>query len=258
MINQNHQPPVSIIISYFKKKIFFEETIASIINQTYQNFEVIVIYDDSDRSELDWIKKILKKVRRHKIIVNKKNIGAGPSRNKGINSAKNKFIAFCDADDLWHKNKLKKQISFMLRKKINFCHTSYKVINYQGKIVGNFRIKKVLNYKGLLKSCDIATSSVIIHKEILKKDLLFSNFKTKEDYCLWLKIIKKQKKLYGMSNILLFWRSSKNSLSDSLAQKLYDAFKVYHISENYNVFIAIYFVVRLSLFALIKKFDMYR
>ena len=146
----------------------------------------------------------------------------------------------------------------MLRKKINFCHTSYKVINYQGKIVGNFRIKKVLNYKGLLKSCDIATSSVIIHKEILKKDLLFSNFKTKEDYCLWLKIIKKQKKLYGMSNILLFWRSSKNSLSDSLAQKLYDAFKVYHISENYNVFIAIYFVVRLSLFALIKKFDMYR
>tara|TARA_B110000971_G_C19967570_1_gene481013 strand:+ start:655 stop:1095 length:441 start_codon:yes stop_codon:yes gene_type:complete len=146
----------------------------------------------------------------------------------------------------------------MLRKKINFCHTSYKVINYQGKIVGNFRIKKILNYKGLLKSCDIATSSVIIHKEILKKDFLFSNFKTKEDYCLWLKIIKKQKKLYGINNTLLFWRSSKNSLSDSLAQKLYDAFKVYHISENYNVFIAIYFVVRLSLFALIKKFDMYR
>ena len=258
MINQNHQPPVSIIISYFKKKKFFEKTIDSIINQTYQNFEVIVIYDDSDRSELDWIKKILKKVRRHKIIVNKKNIGAGPSRNKGINSAKNKFIAFCDADDLWHKNKLKTQISFMLRKKINFCHTSYKVINYQGKIVGNFRIKKILNYKGLLKSCDIATSSVIIHKEILKKDFLFSNFKTKEDYCLWLKIIKKQKKLYGINNTLLFWRSSKNSLSDSLAQKLYDAFKVYHISENYNVFIAIYFVVRLSLFALIKKFDMYR
>ena len=146
----------------------------------------------------------------------------------------------------------------MLRKKINFCHTSYKVINYHGKIVGNFRIKKILNYKELLKSCDIATSSVIIHKEILKKNLLFSNFKTKEDYCLWLKIIKKQKKLYGISNTLLFWRSSKNSLSDSLVQKLYDAFKVYHISENYNVFIAIYFVVRLSLFALIKKFDMYR
>ena len=113
-----HKPQVSIIISYFKKKKFFKKTINSIINQTYKSFEVIVIYDDTDKSELSFVKKTLNKLPRYKIIINKKNIGAGLSRNKGIHFAKGKFISFCDADDLWHKNKLKVQISFMLKKKI--------------------------------------------------------------------------------------------------------------------------------------------
>tara|TARA_B110000027_G_scaffold121506_1_gene135751 strand:+ start:1379 stop:2155 length:777 start_codon:yes stop_codon:yes gene_type:complete len=252
------KPQVSIIICYFKKKKFFKKTINSIINQTYRSFEVIVIYDDTDKSELNFVKKTLNKLPRYKIVINKKNIGAGLSRNKGIHFAKGKFISFCDADDLWHKNKLKVQISFMLKKKLNFSHTSYTIINNYGKTIGYFKIKNKLNYSELLKSCDIATSSVVINKKIFKQKFLFSNFKTKEDYCLWLKIIKKYKELYGINDNLLFWRSSKNSLSDSLFQKLLDGFKVYYINENYNAIISTYFVIRLSLFALIKKFAMYR
>ena len=71
-------------------------------------------------------------------------------------------------------------------------------------------------------------------------------------------LFKKYKELYGINDNLLFWRSSKNSLSDSLFQKLLDGFKVYYINENYNAIISTYFVIRLSLFALIKKIDMYR
>ena len=251
-------PEVSIIIPYYKKKFFLKETINSILNQTYSNFEVIVIYDDEDNYELSFIKKILKRLPQYKIIVNKKNIGAGLSRNKGILSANGKYIAFCDADDLWHKKKLELQISHMKQKKINFCHTSYRIINNLGKTLGYFKIEKKLNYNSLLKSCDIATSSVVINKNILNKNFFFSNFTTKEDYCLWLKIAKKEEKLYGINNNLLFWRSLNNSLSDSFFQKLFDAFKVYRISEKYSIIISIYFVIRLSLFALIKKLDMYR
>ena len=249
---------VSIIIAYYKKKIFFEETIKSILNQTYHSFEVIVIYDDADKAELTFVKKTLSKFPNYKIIINKKNIGAGLSRNKGIRFAKGKYLAFCDADDLWHKEKLEKQINFMKKKKINFSHTSYKIISHYGKILGFFKIKRKLNYQDLLKSCDIATSSVMINKGLIKKDFFFSNFKTKEDYSLWLKIVKKEKELYGVNNNLLFWRSIKNSLSDSFFQKLFDAFKVYRFSEKYNTLISIFFVIRLSLFALIKKLYMYR
>jgi hypothetical protein len=145
----------------------------------------------------------------------------------------------------------------MLKKAINFSHTSYKAINSFGKTLGFFKIKKKLNYQDLLKSCDIATSSVLINKDILKKKFLFSNFNTKEDYSLWLKIFKKEKELYGININLLFWRSVKNSLSDSFFQKLFDAYKVYKFSEKYNYITSIYFVIRLSLFALIKKIYMY-
>ena len=251
-------PQTSIIIAYYKKKQFFEETINSILNQTYSNFEVILVYDDVDKGELNFVIKILSRLPRYKIIINKKNIGAGLSRNKAIHFAKGQYVAFCDADDLWHKKKLEVQISFMMKKKINFCHTSYKIINNFGNTLGYFKIAKKLNYKDLLKSCDIATSSVVINKNILKKGIFFSNFTTKEDYALWLKIAKKENKLYGIKNDLLFWRSLHNSLSDSFFQKLFDAYKVYRFSEKYNTITSIYFVIRLSLFALIKKIDMYR
>jgi teichuronic acid biosynthesis glycosyltransferase TuaG len=249
---------VSIVIAYFKKKLFFEETINSILKQTYTDFEVIVIYDDVDKHELNFIKKILKRLPRYKIIINKKNIGAGLSRNKGIYFAKGQYIAFCDADDLWHKKKLELQITFMKHKKINFSHTSYKIINNFGKNLGYFKIANKLNYQDLLKSCDIATSSVVINKNILKKNIFFSNFTTKEDYALWLKIVKREGELYGINKKLLFWRSVKNSLSDSFFQKLFDAFRIYRFSEKYSIITSIYFVIRLSLFALIKKLDMYR
>ena len=252
------KPKVSIIICYYKKKFFFKKTITSILKQTYKNYELIVIYDDNNKTELKFVKKILEKIPKFKIIINEKNIGAGLSRNKGIKYAKGKYIAFCDADDLWHKDKLMSQVNYMQEKKINFCHTSYKVIDYNGKYIGNFCVVNKLNYGSLLKSCDIATSSVIVSRNILRGKNLFTNFKTKEDYSLWLKIVKKEKELNGINTNLVFWRSVRNSLSSSFFQKLIDAFKVYKISENYNSIISTYLVIRLSMFALLKKIDMYR
>ena len=250
-------PKVSIVIGYYKKRLFFERTVDSILKQTYKNYEVVVIYDDKNKSELKWVKKILQKVPKFKIIVNKKNIGAGLSRNKGIRYAKSKYIAFCDADDLWHKNKLKVQIDYMQKHKLNFCHSSYRIINFYGKIIGSFCVVDKLNYSSLLKSCDIATSSVMISKNILQGNNLFSNLKTKEDYSLWLKIVKKEKELNGININLIFWRSLKDSLSSSFFQKLADAYKIYRINENFNVVTSIYLMIRLALFALLKKINMY-
>ena len=102
---KKNNPKVSIIIAYYRKKFFFEETIKSILNQTYYNFEVIVVYDDEDLTELSFVQKTLSRLPKYKIIINKKNIGAGLSRNKGIIFAKGQYIAFCDADDIWNKKK---------------------------------------------------------------------------------------------------------------------------------------------------------
>ena len=96
---------VSIIIPYYKKKEFINNTITSIINQTYKNFEIIIIYDDEDTSDLKFISEMQKRDKRINIIKNLKNEGAGNSRNKGIEKAKGKYIAFIDSDDTWQKKK---------------------------------------------------------------------------------------------------------------------------------------------------------
>ena len=99
---KNH-PLVSVIIPYHKKKFYFKKTINSILNQSYKKFEIILIYDDDNFKELDFLKKIKKKFKKIKLIINKKNLGPGLSRNKGIMISRGTYIAFCDADDIWKK-----------------------------------------------------------------------------------------------------------------------------------------------------------
>ena len=94
---------VSIIIPYYKKKEYIFKTINSILNQSYSHFEIIIIYDDENLSDLNYLDKLFKSEKKIRIIKNSRNIGAGFSRNKGIENAKGDFIAFIDADDIWKK-----------------------------------------------------------------------------------------------------------------------------------------------------------
>jgi len=216
---------VSIIIPYYKKKDYIKKTINSILKQTYKKFEIIIINDEPGELSKNILSFLKKKDSRIKIINNKKNIGAGKSRNKGINIAKGKYIAFIDSDDLWKKNKLLKQIEFMRKKNIEISHTSYEIID-DDLVTRGTRQAKLMNYKKLIKSCDIGLSTVIIKKSLIK-NLRFPNLKTKEDYVLWLEIAKKGKTIHALNTKLTQWRKSKNSLSSSVVRKLTDGYYVY-------------------------------
>lgn len=243
---------ISIIIPYYKKKKYFQETIKSILNQTYQNYEVIVIYDDTCLDELEFVKNNLKKIKVKKLIINNKNYGAGLSRNRGISKARGIYIAFCDADDVWKKNKLDTQLKFMLKNNLEISHTNYFIINENSKIIGKFNTSKRLSYKNLLKSCDIGLSTIILNKNFFYNNK-FSKLKTKEDYLLWLKITKKIKFIYGLNQYLSSWRENKNSLSSAIIQKILDAYKLYRLHLNYSFIFSILFTLRLIIYAIIKK-----
>ena len=249
-------PLVSVVIPYHKKKFYFKKTINSILNQSYKKFEIILIYDDDNLNELDFLKKIKKKFKKIKLIINKKNLGPGLSRNKGIMLSKGTYVAFCDADDIWKKNKLNLQIKFMKKYNLNFSHTNYFVIDKKDKKVGKFKAKSKIEYSDLLKSCDIGLSTVIVKKKLLKKNL-FCNLQTKEDFYLWLQIIKKEKKIFSVNRYLSYWRYLENSLSSSITQRLLDAFSFTTIMKN-NFFKSVYYVLRLSYYAFIKKLNIYK
>ena len=236
---------VSIIIPYYKKKDYIKKTINSILKQTYKKFEIIIINDEPGELSKNILSFLKKKDSRIKIINNKKNIGAGKSRNKGINIAKGKYIAFIDSDDLWKKNKLLKQIEFMRKKNIEISHTSYEIID-DDLVTRGTRQAKLMNYKKLIKSCDIGLSTVIIKKSLIK-NLRFPNLKTKEDYVLWLEIAKKGKTIHALNTKLTQWRKSKNSLSASVVRKLTDGYYVYRHYLKFSVIKSLYSLLVLSI-----------
>tara|TARA_B110000211_G_scaffold198101_1_gene227858 strand:+ start:71 stop:820 length:750 start_codon:yes stop_codon:yes gene_type:complete len=246
-------PLISIIIPYYKKKKFFQKTIKSVLKQTYKNFEIILIYDDVDKTELPFVKFILRKVKNVKIIINKKNLGAGYSRNIGIKKSNSRLIAFLDSDDTWHKDKLKKQIKFMKMKKVDFSFTDYSIIDKNEKKIKIIKAPKIITYQNLLFSCDIGLSTVMINARLLKKEK-FPNLKTKEDYLLWIKLSKKKIKMLGINETLASWRQTNNSLSSSIIQKLKDAFLVYNHHLKFNFLKSLILVFLLSINSLTKKY----
>ena len=207
--------------------------------------EIIIIDDENSINSKKTLSQIIKLDNKIKIIRNKKKLGVSAARNKGINFSKGNLIAFLDSDDLWKKNKLLKQIEFMQKKNIEISHTSYEIIDNNSVIKGT-RQAKIMNYKKLIKSCDIGLSTVILKKSLIE-NLRFPNLKTKEDYVLWLKITKKGKTIHALNARLVQWRKSNNSLSSSVVRKLIDGYYVYRYYLKFNVIKSFYSLLVLSI-----------
>lgn len=244
---------VSVIIPYYKKKKYINETIKSILNQTYTNIEIVIVYDDIIKNDLNYLNENYSKNENIKIIVNDRNLGAGQSRNIGIANSKGKYVAFIDADDLWDKEKISKQIEYMKKNNLQVSHTSYKIINENGQTLGLRRSRNFNNYKDILTSCDIGLSSVLIEKNLITDEIKFANLKTKEDFVLWLKLLKSGLEIGSLEEILMIWRKTEGSLSSSITQKLKDGYKVYNYHMNYNFIKSIYLLINLSINYLKKK-----
>ena len=243
---------VTIIIPYFKKKKFIKKTIFSALNQTYPNIEIIIVYDDEDQTDLVYLKKIIGNKKKIKIIINKKNLGAGLSRNRAISISRGKYICFLDSDDFFKKDKIKKQIIFMKQNNFRISHTSYEIIDKNNNYLSSRYARQFNKTQDLLKSCDIGLSTVILEKKILSKKIKFPDLQTKEDFVLWLKILMSNEKIGALNFKLTYWRKTDNSLSSSVIQKLSDGFVVYYKYMNFNIVKSIFYLLCLS-FNFLKK-----
>jgi glycosyltransferase involved in cell wall biosynthesis len=235
-------PIVSIISPSFNSERYISETIGSIINQTFQNWELLIVDDGSNDNSLEVIRYFIHKENRIRLISLKRNYGPAYARNLGIQLAKGRYIAFLDSDDLWHMDKLDIQIKYMNENNLAFTFTTYRKIDEQGKLIGK-RIKapKVLDYNDLLKSCVIGCLTVIYDQVLLGKQFM-PNFPKAQDYALWLKIMKKGVKAWGIDHELAYYRIRKSSISSNKISKAYYQWKIYREQEILGFFQSIYYM----------------
>ena len=245
---------ISVVMPYYKKSEFIFESINSILNQSFKTFEIIIIDDELSEDSLKVLAKIEKLDSRIKIFRNKKNLGAGQSRNNAINLCRGEYVAFCDCDDLWKPKKLERQIKFMREFDLNFCFTSYEIINNQNLRVGFREAKKNLSFKQLRNSCDIGLSTVIMKKDVFNDyQFRFGKTKTKEDFILWLLLAKNGIEIFGIKECLVSWRKNSKSLSSSNIQKIIDGYRVYRNYLRYSRIKSLYFLIILSFNFMLKK-----
>jgi len=242
---------VSIILPYFNKRSFISKTLQSLSNQTYKNFEVIIIYDQENLDDFHYISNLISPDNRFFLYRNEKNLGVSLSRNLGTNYSRGEYICFLDSDDLWESNKIEAQYKFMMDNNLLFSHTSYKIINESDKIIGIMKAKENILYDDLIKSCDIGLSTVMFHNSI-KDKMYFPTIKTKEDYALWLKL-SKEIKIIGFSKNIVSWRKVRGSLSDSIIKSVINGFVVYNTYEHKSLYLSILYLFRLSFYSFIKK-----
>ena len=243
---------VSIIIPYYKKELYLEQSIRSILNQTYQNFEIILINDDPENKI--FISKFSKLDHRIKLVHNENNLGAGLSRNKGLEIANGEYIAFCDSDDLWKNNKIELQLECMKRLNFTFSFTGYDIIDENNNFIKSRKAPSYVDFQKLRSSCDIGLSTVMIRKDVFENvKYRFANLRTKEDYVLWLKLAEDKITMKSIQENLTSWRKSKNSLSSSVIQKIVDGYKVYRIYLKYSRLRSLYHLVILSINFILKN-----
>lgn len=233
---------ISIIIPVYNAEKFLKDTIRTVEEQTYRNWELIFVNDCSMDNSVEIIEKAIKENSKIRLIQLENNSGAAVARNIGIEDAKGKYIAFLDADDLWEKEKLEKQINFMKRNNYVFSYTGYEFADQNG--IGNGKVVKVpksITYKQALKNTTISTITVMFNVSVLGKELIkMPNIRRGQDTATWWKVLKNRNVAYGLDESLSLYRRTNHTLSSNKLKALKRTWNLYRNVEHLNIFYSFY------------------
>lgn len=247
---------IDVIIPNFNKKEYLEDAIDSVVNQSYKNWKLFVIDDNSTDGSKDLLKKYLSE-KNINIILLKKNKGPSFCRNLGIRFSSSKYISFLDSDDFWTKDKLKKQIEFMKKNNFVFTYTDYTSFRENKKmkdLIGKTNLKDNFNFEDFTKNSSINTSTMMIERFLIK-NIRFKKIYRLEDYLFKCQILKKNVKAFKLNESLAFYRILNTSRS---SQKIKNIIYLWRINRNYNNFSVIKNAISIIMIALnsFKKYGL--
>ena len=236
---------VSIIMPTYKCGRFIEESIKSVQSQSYRDWELIVVDDCSRDGTIGVVQDIQKEDHRIHVFSNARNSGAAVSRNVALREAKGRWIAFLDSDDLWEPTKLEKQIKFMQSTGATFSCGGYACMNESGKPLHYaFIPPDKTDYKMCIRlSNPIGNLTVMYDEEALGK-FEIPPIRKRNDFALWLQILKKTRYCYGMTDIIGTYRMGrKNSVSNNKFRQIKYHWQLYHVIEKHGVVRSLYEII---------------
>lgn len=230
---------VSVIVPVYNAQSCIADTIMSVINQTYTDWELFLVDDGSTDDTV----RIMQEYASDKIhvITEKEGKGAAAARNCGITLSTGRYIAFLDADDLWRPDKLANQLDFMRRNEAAFSFTGYEFGDEEAKPTGTIvRVPERINYKGAVKNTTIFTSTVIFDMTKLSKENVMMPNVPSEDSATWWKVLKVVEYAYGLDEALTIYRRMGKSLSSNKLEAIRRIWFLYRKVEHFNVFYSAY------------------
>lgn len=242
----------SIIMPSYNTALYIQEAVQSVLDQTYTNWELLIVDDCSSDNTDEILKKFTDK--RIRIFKNDKNSGAAVSRNRALRKAKGKWIAFLDSDDLWMPEKLEHQIHFMEKNNYSFSYTNYKEIDCNGnqtgvKVTGPEKITK----HGMYRYCWPGCLTVVYNAEKIGL-VQIEDIKKNNDYAIWLRVCQKSDCFLLNEDLALYRRGRRGSISThSYTDLIRWHYRLFRKAEKEGVILSLVNTGSNLLFGLYKK-----
>jgi teichuronic acid biosynthesis glycosyltransferase TuaG len=232
---------VTIITPSYNSSQYISDTILSVIRQTYKNWEMIIVDDSSTDNSVQVVEKIISNETKISMIRLTKNVGSAQSRNTALEVSNGRFIAFLDSDDIWHPDKLEKQVEFMLKRKAPISFTSYELIDENGASKNHIihSVEK-LNQLDYLKNTVIGFSTSMIDTKYTGRKFRFIDIRTRQDTSLWISLLGEGYVAYGMDNVLVDYRVHSNSISSNKYRAAKQVWNLYFNIHRLGFFKSVY------------------
>lgn len=200
------EPLVSVIMPAYNASQYIEESIRSVQAQTVTNWELIVVDDCSIDDTCFLVRMIAESDQRIRLIHNETNSGVAKTRNRAIDMARGLYVAFLDSDDIWHPEKLKKQLQYMAQTGADLVYASYAIVDAEGaKRRFTYRVPNSIDLKGMLKNNVVGCSTVLMSALVAKRYRFRLDY-YHEDYVLWLEMLRDGYTFVGVEDILVDYR----------------------------------------------------
>ena len=239
-------PTVSVVMPLFNSATFMERSIRSVLEQTFADFELVLVDDCSEDGSLALARELSLTDARIAVVALPANLGGGGARNAGIEAAAGRYIAFIDSDDMWLRNKLEVQVAAMVRMRAALSYTDFSVINEQDEEQLVRIAPARVSYRQMLKSSVIGCSTAIYDTQILGKRY-FPMIRKRQDFALWLSILRHVDIAYKGGGVLTIYRVRTGSVSANKFSAAHFTWQVYRDVEKLPLPQAIYYFAHYAL-----------